>query len=379
MPGLDSPRRGLIVPLLGRLRRSTSGTARSMSGLRVVVTGATGNVGTSVIKALSAEEGVESVLGLSRRPTDWTVPKTRFAVSDVCRDNLESHFEGADVVIHLAWLFQPARRPEITWENNVSGSLRVFRAVAQTGVSALIHASSVGAYSPGRNQPAVSEDWPTHGWPGASYPREKAYLERCLDIFEDRHRTRVVRMRPAFIFQKSSATAQRRLFAGPFLPGSLVSSFWIPVLPQLPALSVQVVHSSDVADAYVTATLGEQQGAFNLAADPPVGMNTLADLFDARLIDIPEPVIRAGLWAAWHAHAVPSTPGLFDTVMQIPTMDCSRARIELGWLPTRSPSAVLQEFFEGLRTGAGWHTPPLAGDGPVARLREIATGLGSRA
>ncbi|WP_019749564.1 hypothetical protein [Rhodococcus erythropolis] len=125
--------------------------------------------------------------------------------------------------------------------------------------------------------------------------------------------------------------------------------------------------------------MGEQQGAFNLAADPPVGMNTLADLFDARLIDIPEPVIRAGLWAAWHAHAVPSTPGLFDTVMQIPTMDCSRARIELGWLHTRSPSAVLQEFFEGLRTGAGWHTPPLAGDGPVARIREIATGLGSRA
>ena len=350
-----------------------------MSGLRVVVTGATGNVGTSVIQALSAADGIESVLGLSRRPTDWTVPKTRFAVADVCLDNLEPHFDGADAVIHLAWLFQPTRRPELTWENNVSGSLRVFRAVARTGVPALIHASSVGAYSPGRNQPAVSEDWPTHGWAGASYPREKAYLERCLDTFEDRHSTRVVRMRPAFIFQKKSATAQRRLFAGPFLPGSLVKSFWIPVLPRLPALSVQVVHSSDVADAYVAATLGEKQGAFNLAADPPVGMDALADLFDARLIDIPGPIIRASLSAEWSAHIVPATPGLFDTVMQIPTMDCSRARIELGWLPTRSPRAVLEEFFEGLRSGAGWHTPPLAEDGPAGRLREIATGLGARA
>lgn len=126
MPGLDSPRRCLIVPLLGRLRRSTSGTARSMSGLRVVVTGATGNVGTSVIKALSAEEGVESVLGLSRRPTDWTVPKTRFAVSDVRRDNLESHFEGADVVIHLAWLFQPARRPESPGRTTSQGRCECF-------------------------------------------------------------------------------------------------------------------------------------------------------------------------------------------------------------------------------------------------------------
>ncbi|MGG7105124.1 hypothetical protein [Rhodococcus sp. 24CO] len=76
-----------------------------------------------------------------------------------------------------------------------------------------------------------------------------------------------------------------------------------------------MVHSSDVADAYVAAPLGEQQCAFSLAADPPVGMDTLADWFDARLIDIPEPVIRASLWAAWRAHTVPATPGPIDTVI----------------------------------------------------------------
>ncbi|MBT2264352.1 NAD-dependent epimerase/dehydratase family protein [Rhodococcus erythropolis] len=349
-----------------------------MSGLRIVVTGATGNVGSSVVEALSAEAAVGSVLGLSRRETDWSVPKVEFAVADVSKDNLHRHFEGADVVVNLAWLFQPTRRPEVTWENNVSGSSRVFQAVADTGVPALIHASSVGAYSPGRNQPAVSEQWPTDGWPGAAYPREKAYLERCLDIFEERNDTRVVRMRPGFIFQRRSASSQRRLFAGPFLPGSLVGKPWIPVLPRLPGLTIQVLHASDVAKAYAAASVGEQRGAFNLAADPPITMEEIAELLGARVVNVPQRMIRSGVGAAWRAHAIPATPGLFDTVTRVPTMDCSRARIDLGWIPEHSPSEVLREFFEGLRSGAGGPTAPLEPDRPASRLREIATGLGFR-
>ena len=80
---------------------------------------------------------------------------------------------------------------------------------------ALVYASSVGAYSPGPKDRAVDEGWPTHGWPGASYTREKAYLERVLDAFEARHPgVRVVRMRPGFIFKRESAHEQRRIFGG---------------------------------------------------------------------------------------------------------------------------------------------------------------------
>lgn len=355
------------------------GYRRSMSGKRIVVTGATGNVGSSVVEALSAHKSVDSVLGLSRRPTTWTVPKVEFATVDVTKDNLHRHFQGADAVIHLAWLFQPTHRPEVTWENNVLGSIRIFQAVAQTGVPALIHASSVGAYSPGKRQPAVSEQWPTHGSPDAAYPREKAYLERYLDTFQDRHHTRTVRMRPGFTFQKRSASAQRRLFAGPLLPGSLVKRPWIPVLPKLPGLSMQVVHSADVADAYVAATLGTHKGAFNLAANPPVDMETIAELLGARLIEVPESIISKGIRAAWYAHALPATAGLFDTVMKIPTMDCTRAHLELGWMPAHTPIDILREFFEGLRTGAGGPTAPLASDRPASRIREFTSGIAAHA
>ncbi|MFC7467934.1 NAD-dependent epimerase/dehydratase family protein [Actinomadura keratinilytica] len=112
-------------------------------------------------------------------------------------DQLLRLFEGADAVVHLAWRFQPTRDAAVTWEANVLGSLRVFEAAATVGVPALVYASSVGAYAPGpADGHRVDESWPTHGWPGAAYTREKAYLERVLDTFERDHLDmRVVRMR----------------------------------------------------------------------------------------------------------------------------------------------------------------------------------------
>src|SRR5919199_2475507 len=136
--------------------------------MRVVVTGATGNVGTSLLDALVADPQVDSVLGLARRPPD-SVPterwgaKVSFAPADVSRDDLVPHFTGADVVVHLAWLIQPSRRLDLLYGTNVRGSERVFRAVAEAGVRALVYASSVGAYSPGPKDRAVDESWPTDG------------------------------------------------------------------------------------------------------------------------------------------------------------------------------------------------------------------------
>lgn len=55
------------------------------SGLRVVVTGATGNVGTSLVRALSRDPGVGSVLGLARRLPDLTLPGVEWGRVDLSR------------------------------------------------------------------------------------------------------------------------------------------------------------------------------------------------------------------------------------------------------------------------------------------------------
>lgn len=349
---------------------------------RVVVTGASGNVGTAVVRALSADPRVGDITGIARRKPDWDVPKLRWVTADLGEDDpatLDVVLAGADAVIHLAWLFQPTRRPVVTWETNVLGSLRVFEAVARNNVPALVHTSSVGAYSPGPKDRPVDESWPTHGWPEAAYTREKAYLERALDAYESRHpEVRVVRMRPAFLFQRASASEQRRLFAGPLLPNKLVRPGLIPVVPDLPGLRFQVLHTDDAAEAYRLAVLGDARGAYNLAADPVVDANLLAELLDARVVRLPAWPVRAALAAAWRMHLAPASPELFDAVLRMPLMDSSRAHTELGWTPRHDAADVLAEFLAGLRDGAGLPTPPLAPEIPGGRLAELATGAGSR-
>jgi UDP-glucose 4-epimerase len=345
-------------------------------GMTVVVVGATGNVGTSLVEALGRDPNVRTVVGVARRLPEWVAPKTQWIPADIAQDDLVDVFVGADVVIHLAWLFQPTHQPDATWHTNVLGGMRVFDAVRVAGVPALVYASSVGAYSPGPKDRAVDESWPTNGWPTAAYTREKAYLERVLDTLEQGSPDlRVVRLRPGFIFKREAASSQRRLFAGPLLPNRLMRTEAVPVVPDLPGLKFQVVHTADVAQAYRLAALRPVHGAFNIAADPVVDARLLAECFGARRLPLPSMPVRAALAVAWHMHLVPTSPQLFDAFLRVPIMDTSRAKTELGWSPRYTAKEAIEEFLSGLREGAGMPTPPLMPDSGT-RAEEVKTGVG---
>src|SRR2546423_3667929 len=117
--------------------------------MRVVIVGATGNVGTSLLETLSSESRVEDVVAVARRRPSRPLPRATFVTADVTHTDLAAIFRGADAVVHLAWLIQPGRDQVLTRRVNVGGSERVFAAAVEAGVPAIIYASSIGAYSPG--------------------------------------------------------------------------------------------------------------------------------------------------------------------------------------------------------------------------------------
>jgi nucleoside-diphosphate-sugar epimerase len=350
--------------------------------MRVVVTGATGNVGTSVVEALGRVPEVEEIVGIARRePRSSPPPKTRWEQADVVTSPLEPLFRGADAVIHLAWAIQPSRDERMLYAINVEGSRRVFEAAAEAGAGALVHASSVGVYSPGPQDRRVAEDWPRDGIPTSFYSRHKVAAERLLDgIEEAAPDLRVVRMRPALIFKREAAAEIRRLFAGPLLPSPLLRPRLLPVLPLPAGLRLQAVHSKDVGQAYrLAATSAGASGAYNVAADPVLDAGELGRLLGARPVPLPPRAVRTAAELSWRAHLQPTPPGWLDMGMQAPLLDASRAREELGWAPTRSAGEALLELLDGMRHDAGVDTPPLAPDagGPL-RVRELLSGVGRR-
>ena len=348
--------------------------------MRVVVLGATGNVGTSVLHALGQGPGVEDIVGVARRAPSTQIPGVRWEPADVVRDDLVPLLRGAAAVIHLAWLIQPSRDRAATRAVNVGGSARVLRAVAEAGVPALVYASSVGAYSPGPKDRRVDEGWPTGGIRTSFYSRDKAEVERMLDRFEsERPDVRVVRLRPGLIFKREAGAEIRRLFAGPLLPTPLLRPGLIPLVPDVDRLRFQAVHSLDVGDAYRLAATGDARGAFNLAAEPVLDPAELGRLLRARRVRVPAAALRAAAALTWKLRLQPAPPGWVDLALGVPLMDTTRAHSQLGWRPRRSAGEALLELLEGMRRGAGLATPPLepGGAGPL-RLRELFTGVGAR-
>jgi UDP-glucose 4-epimerase len=348
--------------------------------MRVVVVGATGNVGTSLLESLEPENRIDEIVAVARRAPERTFARTTFTAADIASSDLGEVFRGADAVVHLAWLIQPGRTEAITHRVNVAGSERVFRAAVQANVPALIYASSVGTYSPGPKDRLVDESWPTEGIRSSFYSRHKVAVERLLDRLEQEQPSmRVVRMRPGLIFKADAATEIRRLFAGPFLPRALLRPELIPVVPDVDRLRFQAVHSLDVGEAYRLALLSEARGAFNLAADPPIGPPELAELLRARRLKLPRAVLRGAAAATFAARLQPSEPGWVDMAFAVPLLDSTRARRELGWEPTRTGTEALSELIDAMRQGTDYATPPLARStsGPL-RLRELLTSIGGR-
>lgn len=333
--------------------------------MRIVIVGGTGNIGTALVRRLASAHDVRV---LARRPPeqpDEIAPGVDWQRCDVAADDLDPVVADADVVVHLAWLFQPTRDPARTWRVNVIGTERLLAALERAKTPALVYSSSVAAYSPRSDHHAVDEAFATHGAGIAAYAREKAYVERMLDSFELRNpRTRTVRMRSAFVFQRAAAAEQWRLFiANPRLR-RLFDTRLLPAVPLPSDLLVQAVHADDLTEAFVAAIEGDAAGPYNVAADDVLEAPDVAALLNARALRVDARRMRALVGTAWKAHASKAPPDLYDTMMSLPVMSTRRARDELGWRPRTTAADAIGAFLAGTAEQQTGPTPALAEEPP---------------
>ena len=331
--------------------------------MRIVVTGASGNVGTALLRRLG-RGGQHQIVGVVRRPPEDVTPYAAvdWVTADLSRPDsdstLRAAFTGADAVVHLVWAFQPTHRENYLAEVGVGGTRRVIAAVAAAGVPHLVHMSSVGAYSPKRDDRPVDEGWPTQGVPTSVYSRHKATAERLLDRFETEAPDLIVsRMRPGIVGQGTAGSALLRYALPALLPAPLLDH--LPMLPLDRSLTIPMVHADDVADAIVRVLEARVPGAFNLAAEPAVTAELIAEVLGARLVHVPAAVVRSAVALSWHARLQPLDAGWIDLAYSVPLMDTARAASELGWQPTTNAVAVLTETVAGMRAGSADRTPLL--------------------
>lgn len=328
--------------------------------LTVAVTGPTGEIGKAFIRELEKAPEVGTIRGMARRPFDpaehgWK--KTEYAQGDVLNDeDVEDFVEGADVVVHLAFIIFGSHTE--TREVNLTGSRNVFDATVKAGATRLVYTSSVAAYGFHDDHPQpLTEDVEPRGTASFYYSAQKAELESAMWEALAGTDVEAYVFRPCIVGGPESPALVSNLphvqvfgaLPGFVRKGLVAVPGASPVMPDF-GISLQIVHADDVATALRAAVVGKGEPAiYNLAADGELTMSDIASELGWRSVRLPKPAIDA---TAEVLQRLPFTPARAEWIATLRTpvvMDTTMARENLGWKPLHDARDTLRETVAGAR------------------------------
>jgi nucleoside-diphosphate-sugar epimerase len=322
--------------------------------LTVAVTGPTGTFGSGLIPLLQDDDRIARVIGIARRPFDpaergWT--KMEYRQGDVRdADALRTAFEGADVVVHLAFLITGNASRETTRSINVDGTLNAFRAAAEAGARRFVYASSVAAYGWHDDNPAtIDEEWPTRPAARLFYAQEKAELEELLhDEARRLPELALFLLRPPIVLGPN-VVGGKDVLPGPLAPlGRKLFDrprrLPVPVPMVVPEHPLQFIHEEDVGRALVQCIVAAgPPGAYNIAGD---GVLTAADVareFGAVPIPVPPGPAQAAARAFVKLPFLPPVAEWVEAASRPSIMDTTKAKEQLGWHPRYTGLEALRD------------------------------------
>ena len=332
--------------------------------MRIAVTGAAGDFGTAILRALVSDGRATELIGIDVAPLRVEHDKLRAELCDVRSPRLGELLAGCEAVIHLAFILIPGHDRDEAHSINQDGSENVVERAAQAGVRRLVVASSLSAHgAPRKGQPAVHDATAAEADPGHFYFREKAEVEAMLDRRQASSPGRppvITRLRPGFVYGPD--------FSNPALE---MMGSRLAVVPD-DGGRTQLVHQDDLAAAFCAAAFEDVPGAFLLVTEDSIALEDLARLSGGRVLRVPKRAARIGLDVA---HALRLSPISGDWAVSGDRVGTpGAAREALGFAPAlssrESALVVLAQHGRRLRYADGLPSKRVA-----ERMLEIPTRL----
>ena len=322
------------------------------AGLTVAVTGATGDIGKPLLRALDRAREVERVVGMARRPFDpGPLRKVTYRPGDVTNpDHVADLVRGADVVVHLAFVIVAGSKD--SEEINLEGSRKVFRAAVDAGVKRIVYASSVAAYGFHEDNPSpLTEDVPARGTERHAYSHHKARVEGVLREVLAGQSVDAYVFRPCIVAGPDALMLIEQIpyvRIGEKLPGALRALFdQVPILKPVipdPGVPFQLVHHDDVASALRAAVVGRgQPGTYNLAGPGEVTMSDLARELHWYSVPLPDLAVDAAAQVVARLPFMPDEASWIEAARTPVLMSTAKARRELRWRPRHDARSTLHD------------------------------------
>lgn len=246
--------------------------------MKVVLTGASGDFGTALLRGLILRDEVDHVVALARSPLRVRDPKIEQRAVDLATDDLDEVFTGADAVIHCAFVVEEPRDKESARVVNVDGSRRVLLAADSAGARACVMTSSINAYGPRGGSDVIDETAPIGAGEEHYYFHHKALMEE--DVRRWRRgsdgRMTVAVLRPTYV-------------VGPDMANSGLETMRsrIVLYPSPGRSYFQFLHQDDLVDAYLRVVLDGVDGEFNLGPEGAVTVSELCRMNHSVCVPVP--------------------------------------------------------------------------------------------
>lgn len=309
-------------------------------GLRVAVTGASGDFGRLLLPLLEKDPTVESVLVLDVAKPDGD--KVEYHRVDLTRHDAESELTEAlterpvDALYHLAFLFGPVRNGSLAHELEVVGTINVLAAAGRAKLPRLVVPSLTAVYGARGQHPALlREEAPLVGCPHSRFVSDKVQVESQVRSFRERHPdTRVLVLRFAPVLGPSVNNPATRMLKRPVVPTLLgFDPLW------------QAIHEEDAARALHTALTADAAGDFNIVGQGVLPLSGLIRQAGGRALPLPGPLFRAALHTLATVGAAALPIALLDYIHYSWVADGERAENSLGFIPihhARDAAAALR-------------------------------------
>ncbi len=310
--------------------------------VRILVTGATGGIGRTLVPLL-ASRGLDVVASGRNAELGSALagPRVCFVPADLVQGDLSALVENVRILVHLAARSSPWGTPASFHSDNVVATARLLDAAARAGVERFVHASTPAIFSERRHRLDLRSGSEPAARPANAYARTKLEAER---IVTGERRMATIVLRPSAVLgpdDKAILPRLMRVLARGILPvGNGGGALFHPT------------DVRDAADAFAAAALGSSTGVANVAGRAPVEIVEMAGALAERLglnlrvLRVPEPALHALAAAAElvgraTGREPPLTRYSVASLSWSRSFDLGETEALLGWRPAFGPMDAL--------------------------------------
>ncbi|MBU9723335.1 MULTISPECIES: SDR family oxidoreductase [Bacillaceae] len=345
----------------------------TISGKKILVTGATGYVGTLFLNRLLkgievhgcqgsaegtasqfqdsppkstgskvSEEEVIVALDIKEIPIERRNPGVIYEVGDVRSEAIGEMIKKheIDTVVHLASIVTPGKNSnrELEYSVDVLGTKNVLEACVEHGVSQIVVTSSGAAYGYYPDNPQwITERVQIRGNEEFAYSYHKRLVEEMLATYRESHpQLKQTIFRVGTILGASVKNQITDLFEKKVLLGIKGSDS--PFV---------FIWDEDVAEALYQAVMFEKKGIYNLAGSGKLTIHELGNLLNKRVIFFPPAVLKHSLSVLKKLRLTQYGPEQINFLRYRPVLDNRKLREEFGFNPTYTSEEVFHLFLKG--------------------------------